>query len=58
MTTSAFDTRRPIMVNGAAYRREMNRRREPDVTLTQSLIAGAVIAAFSLGVLAIAVGVS
>lgn len=51
------DTRRPIMVNGAAYRREMNRR-EPDITLTQSLIAGVVIAVWALGVLAIAVGVS
>lgn len=53
----ANDVRRPIMVNGAAYQRQMNRR-EPDVTLVQSLIAGVVIAVWAIGVLAIAVGVS
>lgn len=58
MTTSTFDTHRPIMVNGAAFRREQNRRREPDITLVQSLIAGVVVAVWALGVLAIAVGVS
>ncbi|MBZ9659823.1 hypothetical protein LB523_12275 [Mesorhizobium sp. ESP-6-4] len=57
MTAATFDTRRPIMVNGAAYRRQQNRR-EPDVTLTQSLIAGVVVALFAIAVLAIAVGVS
>lgn len=54
----AGDTRRPIMVNGARYAREQRRKPEPDITLTQSLIAGVVIAGFSLAVLAIAVGVS
>lgn len=48
------DTRRPIMVNGARYAREQCRKREPDITLTQSLIAGVVIAVWALGVLAIA----
>lgn len=52
------DTRRPIMVNGAAFLREQNCKREPDVTLTQSLIAGVVIAVWALGVLALAAGVS
>jgi hypothetical protein len=52
------DVRRPIMVNGAAFLREQNRKREPDVTLTQSLIAGVVIAVWAIGVLAIAAGVS
>lgn len=58
MTASAFDPRRSFMVNGAAYRREMNRKPEPDITLMQSVIAGIVVAGFALAVLALAVGVS
>ncbi|MBZ9973469.1 hypothetical protein LB521_27965 [Mesorhizobium sp. BR-1-1-8] len=59
MTTSyTSDTRRLFMVNGAPYAREQNRKPEPDITLVQSLIAGAVLAVFELVVLAVAVGVS
>lgn len=57
MTATTRDPRRSFMVNGNAYRREMSRK-EPDVTLTQSLIAGVVIALFTIGILALAVGVS
>jgi hypothetical protein len=57
-STYARDPRRAILVNSAAYARQQNRKPEPDITLTQSLIAGVVVAAFSLAVLAIAVGVS
>ncbi|TPM59011.1 hypothetical protein FJ959_09060 [Mesorhizobium sp. B2-2-4] len=52
--TTLRDPRRSFMVNGAAYRRELNRKPEPDITLTQSLIAGVVVAAFALAVLALA----
>lgn len=61
MTTSTSysgDPRRAILVNGAAYQRARHKRPEPDITIWQSLIAGVVVAAFALGVLAIAVGVS
>jgi hypothetical protein len=57
-STYARDPRRAILVNGDAYRRNLNKRPEPDITLTQSLIAGVVVAVWALGVLAIAVGVS
>ncbi|MER9697620.1 MULTISPECIES: hypothetical protein [unclassified Mesorhizobium] len=52
------DPRRSFMVNGAAYRRALARKPEPDVTLVQSVIAGVVVAGFALAVLAIAAGVS
>ncbi|MBZ9922001.1 hypothetical protein LB579_30380 [Mesorhizobium sp. BR1-1-7] len=57
MTARTIDPRRSFMVNGRAYQRQMHRK-EPDITLTQSLIAGVVIAAFSLVMLAVAAGVS
>jgi hypothetical protein len=57
-STYARDPRRTILVNGAAYQRQINRKPEPDITLVQSLIAGVVIACFSLAVLALAVHVS
>ncbi|ESX78502.1 hypothetical protein [Mesorhizobium sp. LSHC414A00] len=52
------DPRRSLMVNAAAYRKQMHRRSERDVTLMQSVIAGLVVAGFALAVLAIAAGVS
>jgi hypothetical protein len=58
MTAYANDPRRAILINGAAWARQQSRKPEPDITLVQSLIAGVVVAAFSLAVLALAVGVS
>ncbi|WP_189413749.1 hypothetical protein [Mesorhizobium sp. M00.F.Ca.ET.217.01.1.1] len=58
MNAAAFDHRRPIMVNGAAYQRQLNRKPDPDITLMQSVIAGIVVAGFALAVLALAVAVS
>ena len=57
-STYARDPRRAILINGAAYRRNLNKQPEHDITLVQSLIAGVVVAAFSLAVLTLAVGVS
>jgi hypothetical protein len=60
MTTFSYanDSRRPILVNGARFAREQNRKPEPDVTLAQSAIAGIVIAIFAIGILALAVAAS
>ncbi|MBZ9943485.1 hypothetical protein LB533_20575 [Mesorhizobium sp. BR1-1-13] len=56
-TTYSGDPRRSFMVNGAAYQRQLNRK-EPDITLVQSAIAGLCIALFAVAVLFVAVAVS
>lgn len=54
----ARDPRRSFMLNGEQYRRNLNRKPEPHTTFRDSLVAGIVIALFTLGILALAVGVS
>lgn len=58
MSAASFDTRRSIMVNGIAYRRQMNRKPEPHTSLAQAMIAAFVLAAFVSFVLFAAVGLS
>ncbi|QKC99219.1 hypothetical protein [Mesorhizobium sp. NZP2298] len=56
--TTRHDPRRSILVNGAAYRREMSRKIEPAVSFEQALLMGICIACFVAGVLCLAVGLS
>lgn len=58
MTSATFDTRRPIMVNSAAYQRQLKRKSEPHTSLAQAMIAAFVLAAFVTFVLFSAVSLS
>lgn len=58
IATTRRDPRRPILVNGAAYRREMNRKPEHVVTLGESLLAGIAVALFAGAVLMTVAGIS
>lgn len=58
MASYATDPRRAIMVNGAAYARQMSRKTEPHTTLPTAILSGICIACFAVGVLLFAAGVS
>lgn len=58
LRTYRDDPRRSFLVNGNAYRREMNRKPEPTVSLAQSLLAAIGVACFAVGVLLVAAGLS
>lgn len=58
MASYATDPRRAIMVNGAAYERQMNSKPEPHTSLPAAILSGICIACFAIGVLLLAAGAS